>query len=180
MVQAPVMRPGDAWVYYSAKGQDAMQTLREQVIRVLVDGSYYLQVVPELGEENVIEFSSQGRLVAYAEGGRRNVVDNPMHRLSFPLFVDKTWSDDFSGQSMDGEVRRYASSYRVTGWEEVTVRAGTFHALAIHCEVRRDDGRTGEETFWYAPAAKRIVLSRPDWKQGTEMLSLHLDSVPLK
>jgi hypothetical protein len=175
MIQAPAMRPGDSWVYYRAKGRDAMQTEREQVIRILADGSYYLRLVPELGEEKVIEFSPQGRLVAYAENGKRSVVDKPMHRLSFPLFVGKTWTDDCQGRSIEGDVHGYASSYRVEGWEEVTTRGGNFRALAVQRTVRRDDGRSGEERFWYAPAAKRVVLSRPDWKQGTELLSCNLN-----
>jgi hypothetical protein len=53
--------------------------------------------------------------------------------FSFPMTVGKTWTVDFTdptprGQQSNTHVKR---TYKVLGWEDITVPAGTFHALKI-------------------------------------------------
>jgi len=174
MLNPPRMCPGDSWVFYRAAGEEEMQTVREEIVRVLPDGSYYLRVVPEQGAEKVLEFSSSGRLEAYAREGQRYDLPKAMLRLSYPLFQGKKWHDEFSARDCEGDIHRYESNYTVSGWEKIQTRAGTFKALQVIREVRREDGTAGREVFWFAPRAKRVVLSRSDWKPDSELLEMKL------
>ena len=67
----------------------------------------------------------------------RRVVDGQsattQRDFSFPLKIGATWEEDFvdprrQGAQTSAHVQR---TYRVVGWEDVTVPAGTFHALKI-------------------------------------------------
>jgi hypothetical protein len=175
MLNPPRMRSGDSWVFYRAAGEEEMRTVREEVVRVLPDGSYYLRVVPEQGREKVLEFSSTGRLKAYAREGQRYELPRAMLRLSYPLFQGKKWHDKFSARDCEGNIHQYKSNYTVAGRENIRTRAGSFSALHIVREVRREDGTVGREDFWFSPRAKRVVLSRTDWKPDSELLEMELN-----
>jgi len=118
--------------------------------------------------------------------GRRTVVDKP---LSFPLVVGKSWAVEYSENRPNREHSRehFRTVYKVVGWEDITVIAGTFHALKLEAEgqwsatlapaTTKDDapgatpavpaskgaastasGRT-HQVFWYVPAVKKWVRS---------------------
>jgi hypothetical protein len=69
---------------------------------------------------------SQTRLL----DGKQTVSTRP---LAFPLTIGKTWTVDFFDPNPRGlqKTTREHTVYRVVGWEEVTVPAGTFRALKI-------------------------------------------------
>ncbi len=65
--------------------------------------------------------------------GRRTVVDKP---LSFPLAVGKSWIVEYNENRPNREYSsaHFRTVYKVVGWEDVTVIAGTFHALKLEAE----------------------------------------------
>jgi hypothetical protein len=84
--------------------------------------------------------------------------------LKFPLNVGKTWTFSYEFQSKASTVVEVKQTATVKGWETVTVPAGTFRALRVEhagwYSAREGSAMwTGRitETFWYAPAARRIV-----------------------
>jgi hypothetical protein len=85
-------------------------------------------------------------------GGRANI--------RFPLSPGDTWKYEYSiARSQGGSmVLKYEVS--ADSWEDVTVPAGTFHALkVVHNGRYTMDGgsSTMRETFWYAPNVKNYV-----------------------
>jgi len=116
--------------------------------------------------------------------GRRTVVDKP---LSFPLAVGKSWVVEYSENRPNREYgsEHFRTVYKVVGWEDVTVIAGTFHALKLEAEgqwsatlappaadapgvmpvvpaskgaASTASGRT-HQALWYVPAVKKWVRS---------------------
>ncbi|MGO9450961.1 MAG: hypothetical protein ACLQDV_07930 [Candidatus Binataceae bacterium] len=83
--------------------------------------------------------------------------------FAFPLYSRKTWVNDYTWETVGafpitgvGEDRG-----RVFGWEDVTVPAGTFHALKAEVTSRfYGKGGMADEsilTFWYSPKVNRFV-----------------------
>ncbi len=87
--------------------------------------------------------------------GQQTVTGRPM---SFPLSVGKTWTADYLDPSTHGRQlsAHFKTRYRVTGMEDVTVPAGTFHAYKIVAE--------GEIEARMAPMAAGVaaVTATPD------------------
>ncbi len=65
--------------------------------------------------------------------GRDTLVNRP---LAFPLSVGKSWTVDYTEEHPNREFtsRRWHTTYKVVGWDDVTVPAGTFNALKIEAE----------------------------------------------
>ena len=53
--------------------------------------------------------------------------------FSFPMKVGQTWAVDYTDPTVRGAQtsNHVKCTYKVTGWEDVTVPAGTFHAIKI-------------------------------------------------
>jgi hypothetical protein len=93
--------------------------------------------------------------------GHETVVNRP---LSFPLSVGKTWTVEYAE---DHPNRQHSNEhlkqpYKVTGWEDVTVPAGTFHALKIEGD--------GDWTATAAPAVSAMAGSRVDAQGPTTLV----------
>lgn len=83
--------------------------------------------------------------------------------LRFPLTPGKTWSFEYSLQN-NAKRTRITQTATVKGWENVNVPAGNFMALRVEHQgiYNSSDGDyqwSGRirETYWYAPAARRVV-----------------------
>ena len=85
--------------------------------------------------------------------GKETIVNRP---LAFPLTVGKTWTLAYMEEHPNRAwLRRQVHlTYTVTGWEDVTVPAGTFHALKIEGE--------GQWTGTTAPHVAAAAGSRVD------------------
>ena len=85
--------------------------------------------------------------------GKQTVVNQP---FDFPLRVGKSWTVEYTEEnpSRVHTNEHFRSPYKVTGWEDVTVPAGTFHAMKIEAE--------GEWSAAIAPAAMAGAVSRVD------------------
>ncbi len=93
--------------------------------------------------------------------GHETVVNQP---FSFPLSVGKTWRVEYAEMHPNRQhsVEHWVTPYRVTGWEDVTVPAGTFHALKIEAE--------GQWSAVVAPAVSSMSGARVDAEGATTVI----------
>lgn len=66
-------------------------------------------------------------------GGKDTIVNQP---VNFPLSPGKHWEINYAEDHPNPQLASEAihSPYVVTEWEDVTVAAGTFHAIKVECE----------------------------------------------
>jgi hypothetical protein len=93
--------------------------------------------------------------------GHETVVNKP---LSFPLSVGKSWEIEYAEDHPNRQLssQRTRTSYKVTGWEDVTVPAGTFHALKIEAD--------GQWSAAIAPAIAAGSGTRVDGQGATTVV----------
>jgi len=133
-VPSPVFAVGDTWVFNRTieKGTNGFgQRLEDMVVERLGDGTMVVGLKPDGSpggyEDHVVGADWSQRRVT---DGEETVTTRP---LTFPLRVGKSWSIDYTdtkrrGAQLSDHVRR---TYTVVGWEDVTVPAGTFHAIKV-------------------------------------------------
>ena len=140
-VPAPTLQVGDSWVYDQT--HEAGQTgFAEQRVDLAIDrvSSDTMLVgikrdgAPTAFQDHISGLDwSQRRMV----DGKETVTGRP---FSFPLKVGDTWTADYAEPTPHG-LQTYAhfqTTYKVVGWEDVTVPAGTFHALKIEANGTAD------------------------------------------
>ncbi len=194
-VPAPTFEPGDSWTYEIVKNvRGTLRTGHETMTLTRVD-DHLLSI-----ETRPAGSDAPGReMLANPDWSRTRSVDGKLttvnRPLLFPLGPGKSWSIDFT-ENTPADRRhsreRIEMTYRVAGWEEVTVPAGTFRTLRIEGEGkwtvelppntltqagRGADGsrvvtmtRQGNRlfsgrqlfTYWYVPEVHRWVRSEED------------------
>jgi hypothetical protein len=133
-ISAPVFKVGDSWVFdqTTEKGPAGFtQQRNDTAIERLNDSTMIVGVkrdgAPTAFEDHVVGADwSQRRVVE----GEETVTTRP---LTFPMSIGKSWTIDFTDNTLRG-AQTFAHihrTYKVVGWEDVTVPAGTFHALKI-------------------------------------------------
>ncbi|WP_127997215.1 hypothetical protein [Piscinibacter defluvii] len=113
-----------------------------------------------------------------------NVITGNPRFLSFPLEVGKKWSMkySFANKSNSGK-GRVEGNVEVTGYEPVTVKAGTFDAFRLEAknfwnnDANRSSGRS-KTVLWYAPTARAVV--RTEYEDGYNNWVRELVEVQLK
>jgi len=176
-VEAPAWNVGDKWVF---------------------TGNGNIEVVKADQSGFILKFS-EGKCIFESQGcntilfdkstlNRMNVVDGDKSKkygeglskiLDFPLSEGKQWKTGYSSAE-HGPFHRvfydYSETYRILGWEDLTVQAGKFKALGL--EYRRkiigSPGQwssVGEEIinkYWYSPDVKYFVKCQydKDWIKG--------------
>jgi len=133
----PHYHVGDSWVFErtSEAGQSGYrQDHIVLTVRQLGDGTMTVGIkadgAPTAFEEHVVGTDwSQRRLI----GSEESATTRP---LSFPMKSGDSWSIDYvdptqRGNQISDHVRR---TYRVIGWQEVSVPAGSFHAMVIEAK----------------------------------------------
>ena len=153
-VAPPAFKAGDTWVFDQTDehGQTGFQQRRvDLAIERLDDETMMLGIkldgAPTAFEDHLVGTDwSQRRVV----DGQETTTTRP---FSFPMAVGQTWTIDYvdttrRGPQTSDHVHR---TYKVVGWEDVTVPAGTFHALKV--EARGVDKGTIEVAASAASAA---------------------------
>jgi hypothetical protein len=132
-VPAPTIKVGDSWVFDSTveKGAAFGQQRLDFTVERLDDDTMVLGIkrdeAPGPFEDHVVGQDWSHRLLA---DGEETVTTRP---FSFPMSVGQRWSVDYvdstrRGAQTSDHVRK---TYKVVGWEDVTVPAGTFHAIKV-------------------------------------------------
>jgi hypothetical protein len=131
---APTMRVGDSWVFESTtqKGASEFHQLILDVAVDRVDETTMLVGVKTDGAptgyvDHLAGLDWSKRQLA---GGEEEITARP---FSFPMKPGDTWSIDYvdslrRGAQISDHVR---ARYKVMGWQDITVPAGTFRALKV-------------------------------------------------
>jgi single-stranded DNA-binding protein len=162
-IGAPKFVVGDTWTdeYTVERGANQQQTrLQLTVVRASAGSIELSNKVPgsaaPASQTQVGEDWSRVRNV----NGHQTIVNRP---LSFPLIIGKTWLVEYTENNPNPQhsSAHYRTPYKVTGWEDVTVPAGTFHALKIEVE--------GEWSAVAAPAPAAASGSQVNSQGSTTM-----------
>jgi hypothetical protein len=162
---APEIHEGDVWVDRLGGGDKQFK-----VDAIRPDGTVS---VNEWG--NQIATDREWNILTYRslseESAPATNYSKPLTIFPFPLTPGKTWKEEVKWQVPDLSLPgKTEVEGKLGNWEDVTVPAGTFHA--IRGEVtNRVIGREGAHdqisiTYWYAPKVKRFVKYR--YESNTE------------
>jgi len=94
----------------------------------------------------------------------------------FPLSPGKTWEQVTTETDIKtGKIRIHTITGTVGQWEDVTVPAGTFHAIRVNLGTNVFNPSTGEQingtdTSWYVPEVHRSVKSITTGKDGKRQI----------
>ena len=163
-VPAPKVATDDSWTYQSTvENRKGWQQTRNETTVVRASAASIVLSVKPAGstmpptEQLVGPDWSRLRSV----NGHETVVNQP---LSFPLRIGKSWEVEFTetqpNRQLSSEHLRVV--YKVTGWEDVVVPAGTFHALKIEAD--------GTWSAVLAPAATGGSATRVDAQGATTVV----------
>ena len=163
-VPAPHVHPGDTWVFqHTVENRTGWhQTHVESTVDHAGPGGIALESKPvhsTLPPMETLVGPDWSRVRSV--NGHSTVVNRP---LAFPLAIGKTWVIDYTEDHPNRlhSSEHFHTPYRVTGWEDVTVPAGTFHALKIEAD--------GEWFAAIAPAVGAVAGSRVDAEGATTVL----------
>ncbi|MDJ0947370.1 MAG: hypothetical protein QNJ94_00465 [Alphaproteobacteria bacterium] len=151
------LRPGTKIVYRNvdADGRESQQTWT-----VLPETIFNGRPVTPLRSGTtmqILDSSDRNWIATMREDGA--VEEAEPHRGVFvwPLVVGKNWEAEFiyHDRSRDFSVGPIGTSWAVEAWEPVTTPAGTFEAMRLRGEPRRNNTR--RTLLWYAPNPGVIV-----------------------
>jgi hypothetical protein len=136
-IAAPDLKPGDSWVFdrSTERGTSGFsdQHVNLKIEHVGVD-TMVVGVKPD-GSPNDFEDHVVG-----SDWSQRRIIDGKQtataQPLAFPLEVGKTWTNAFVDSKHYGTQvsAEHQTTHKVTGWEDVTTPAGTFHAIRIESD----------------------------------------------
>lgn len=132
-ISQPAFNAGDSWVFDEAhqKGNSGFSQSRTDVIIDRVDDDTMtvggkIDGAPTNYTDSIVGLDWSKRVTI---DGKQVVTTRP---LSFPLTVGSTWSSDYDLPPAGNQKNtHFHGTYKVVGWEDVTVPAGTFHALKV-------------------------------------------------
>ena len=108
------------------------------------------------------------------ENSPPTVYAKPVPIYPFPLTPGKTWKEEVKWQVPDISLNGKSEvEGKIGNWEDVTVPAGTFHAIEGEVKIR-SIGRAGigdltTITYWYAPQVNRFVKYKMENAQEGEI-----------
>jgi len=155
-VTAPTLSTGDSWVYdrRTQRGTTGFVDNRVELRIDRVDADQMLVGIKPEGAPGDFEDHITGldwsirRMIE----GKQTVTARP---FAFPLAVGKNWTTDYMDGQPHGNQQSIRShvTYRVVGWEDVTVPAGRFHAIKVEAN--------GETEVALAHVASQTIVSAP-------------------
>jgi hypothetical protein len=170
-IASPRYRVGDTWKYTQINMKTGQRSSTwTQTVEKIDDASVFSKIVYASGAES----SSVSTLEGNSVSTPTRTVSPYFPVLSYPLTVGKTWEKSYTMTSKKGITTSGTLKAIVTAHEELVLPVGTFDTVRVEYGARyhRLDKLdvTGEitGTYWYAPAAKRIVKEEfRDYSQGT-------------
>ncbi len=166
-VEAPRISADDSWTY-----QDTIENrtgwhqsqVESTVVRTGADGIETSTKPAGSTMPPKVQLAAADWARFRSVNGHETVVNRP---LSFPLRVGKSWQIDYVE---DHPNRQHSSEhihsvYRVVGWEDVVVPAGSFHAIKIEAD--------GEWSAAIAPAITADGGSRVDAQGAASVAETH-------
>jgi hypothetical protein len=136
-VEAPRFAAGDKWTMRYKEEQLGKPTMLERVDVSVVRADSRNLVISQQpldsGQGKREQFLNPDWSRPISIAGTQVVIRKP---FDFPLQADKTWQLKWEDATLPPPVKleRNEVNYRVVGWEDVTVPAGTFHAMKIEAD----------------------------------------------
>lgn len=165
-VEKPLLQPGESWTYRRIdlwKNAES-DRFRQDILGGVGDRLTVLWTIVAAADEK-----RRGSVThEYLDGTTLSFFDPKMEDrhipLQFPLHPGKRWTFHYKYSPAVGGSLRVEQAATVAGWEDVRVPAGTFRALKVvhvgrYWATDHSFDWSGDirETYWYAPAAKRVV-----------------------
>lgn len=162
-VAAPRLAEGDSWTYNAAT-EDRTGWHQRQVQSTVEHASAMSIAISnkEVGAPTPpreVVFGPEWTRVR-SVNGKETIVNRP---LAFPLAPGKGWALDYTEDhpTRDRLKQEVKLQYSVVGWEDVTVPAGTFHALKIEAD--------GSWTGVNAPRVGAVAATQADAAGATSV-----------
>lgn len=156
-IKAPVLHQGDVWID-RIHGVDREFRIESVHPDATMDVSFWGTEMTTDSNLNITVYRSLTEASSEPSTG-----DKPGMWFAYPLYPGKKWTNHYNWQMAGasrtkGQAEERGQAYE---WEDVTVPAGTFHALKAQV-VSRFFGKGGmadEATliYWYAPQVNRFV-----------------------
>ena len=161
--QAPELSIGNRWTYRMVQGPLTYNPARLIFERTVVvqrrTQDFYLVAVSVSASSSNAQRTEGNRRIAFDLNWLfRQTPDMPFAKLEFlkwPLTPGQKWT--FAVPQVDGVDRVY--DVEVREWEQISVPAGTFRAIAITAKSRKLGGGPAETSlsFWFSPDVKAIL-----------------------
>ena len=161
---APVIASNDSWTYeHTVEIGPRFSQAREEITVLHASAGSVALSIKQVGSpappvDQLVEPDwSRIRSV----NGHETVVNRP---FAFPLSVGKSWTIEYTEDHPNRlhTSEHFRTPYKVVGWEDVTVPAGTFHALKIEAD--------GEWFAAIAPAVSAGSAARVDAQGSTTVV----------
>ena len=165
-VERPKMHYGDSWIY---RGYHHKHHKDEYTVKIVSSGAN--GVTMELSAKRDGDYGTR-----FINKGEIDTVIPTYSKLDFPLTVGKFWKDSVVSTSVDNYKYHYLNEYKVLKVENKKVKAGTFKTLKIRMrqKIIEAPGHTGVMYLWYAPDVKKVILVKPSWRKGAQLIDYTL------
>jgi hypothetical protein len=169
-VERPAIRLGDTYVIESLyPDTPALNNTTARTVVAVDPGTITMtstNMRSKTGKARTLQFTPEWNLRSSRNADGSGYDYTPqLPYFAFPLYPGKTWQQTSRETSVKtGAIREHTFTATVGDWEEVSVTAGTFHALKITTHTVLVDLTTGQQSTgtdisWYAPSVRRSVKS---------------------
>jgi hypothetical protein len=169
-VTPPDIKVGDVFIIESINSSHPENSSKTERTVISTEGGVIEVSVINLnsksGKKRLLKFNKEWNLIATRNADNSGLdYSPPLKYFEFPLSPGKNWQQTSTETNIKTDtIRKHKISGVVGDWEEITVPAGTFHAIKVilNTEVVNlvtGEKSTGKDISWYAPDVKRSVKS---------------------
>ena len=166
----PPIKTGDTYIIESLYSDNpTLNNTTERKVISVGEGQITVasrNIKSKTGSTRTIRFTPEWNVISSRNpDGSGLDYSPPLKYFEFPLYPGKTWRQtSVEKNTKTGAVREHTLSATVGDWEDVSVSAGTFHAIKITTQTELLDRATGQRSTgtdisWYAPNIRRSVKS---------------------
>lgn len=192
-IEAPVWNAGDKWNF---TGDGSIEVVKADQSGYILKFSSKNCSFENQGCNAILFDKSTHNRINFVDGEKRKKYTDGLSKvLNFPLIAGKQWNGAYSAVgpgTMHTVSYDFSETYKVSGWEDITIQAGKFKALRLEYKrvITSVSGwgtmQVGEEIinrYWYSPDVKYFVKCAydKDWMKGNkDIFNWELVSFQLK
>ncbi|MFH1332462.1 MAG: hypothetical protein ABIH63_04235 [archaeon] len=160
--EAPIWNVGDEWQYtFSEFGRRVFVT--HKVVKITEN--FYFVAMGGFKGLHVYDKKTLNIRFYIDEGNRKHEFKDSLRKLfDFPMFVGKSWNDEFIKRNEYAELNITISNhFNVEEFEKRNQSLGLFDVLRVYCKETAtiDDDKDKTVTrwlrYWYSPKVKNLV-----------------------
>lgn len=164
----PDLKVGDTFILESIDAaHPANNHKTKRTVTAVTADHFELSVVnlnSKSGKPRTLKFDKAWNLMSVRNANRSGYDYAPaLKYFDFPLIPGKSWKQISAETDIKtGATRTHVIVGEVGQWEEVSVPAGTFHALKVTLQTELYDPKSrqttrGTDVSWYSPVTKRSI-----------------------